>query len=80
MIRLVRYATVRDHRACGEVPIRASDYIRIQDGCRFVFRYCGDGTSDNPFDDGQDRIADVAFLRADGGWAEIQDAIQKLGI
>lgn len=79
-IRICRLATEADHRAAGEVPIRKVDRQRIADRCRVVFRFAGDGTPENPADDGRDRVADVSFLRADGGFAEIDDAIGSLQV
>lgn len=78
-IRLVRLASADDHRACGETPIRKSDRQRIADQCRAVFRFDGVGTDDDPRDDGRDRIADVGYIRADRGFAEVSEAFAAIG-
>lgn len=74
-IRILAIANEAHHRAAGEVPIRKSDRERIAAGLRVVFAFDGDGSEQHPKDDGTMRVADVAFLRADGGYGEIEDAI-----
>lgn len=77
-VRLVRFATAADHKTACEWPMDRHDRQRMADGCRVVFAYDGDGTPENPKDDGKIRVADTGYLRADGGLTEILDAVRVL--
>lgn len=68
-IEVVRRATVADVRKFDNRRPDKEDRVRTADGWRAICRYL----------DGREFLADVAFLKADGGYGEIHDAFKTAG-
>jgi hypothetical protein len=72
-VRLTRMATPADAKLDNRKP-DAQDRERCEIGYLMVGRFVReDGT------ESEDRLFDLAYLRADGGWKEIKEAARAAG-
>lgn len=68
-VTLVREATIEDVKTFERRKADVEDKHRTEAHMRFVAKY---------EDTGKEFLADLAYLRADGGWTEILDTAAKI--
>jgi len=73
--RLVRFATTADVKNYERRRADKQDKARTSEGWRFIAEWTDEA---EPTLRGKDFLADIAYLRADGGLAEILDEAAKL--
>jgi hypothetical protein len=73
-IEIVRVAVLADVKRLDKRKPDKHDKQRVADGCYIVTR---SKSADDPFG-GDERLHDICYMRADGGFKEITEAIRRL--